>query len=537
MTAVTIDEAQRSDSWTVPPRWATPRTPERPSYGPVVAKASAMLGRPLMPHQRHIVDVFLEVQSEEAGDPEPGEWAYDDGTATVERRGGKTSLQTPIVTHRARMIDRCRMFMAAHKGDVTRRRWLDITEDVLSSPLRSEVKRKVSITHEELRWIRNDSTLIPFTANEDAMHSETPHLVLIDELWAFNEEQKRVVEAGYVPAFATSSGQALKMSTQGTEKSFWLNSATRAGRLAVDRGVRLGRFYYEHSLPDRIDGVLLKDLDDELLIQACIDNHPAVCHRPDCPGPRQGRPCAHGFTVRPAAIRSAWATMTDGDAYALGRLEFIRAYGNRSAADMSGSWLAIDEAVWLRQLDTVGIPAGAPVALGVWVDEDGQDAAISAGFRGADGKMRVEIPQTPVIQLDGSSKDEPAVRDGVRWVAEVVRRISSRSKVTTVAVANTKASRDVADELDAIDGLHVTRVSQADVPAACSRHRSALLDGSWLHRVSVEATAAAKAADWQRHQWARPGESISALGAQTLAGWGADHAPELEEDYGRFVIG
>lgn len=536
MTAVTIDEAQRSDSWTVPPRWATPRTPERPSYGPVVAAASALMGRPLMPHQREIVDVFLEIQSEEAGDPEPGEWAYDDGTATVERRGGKTSIQAPIVTHRARMIPRARMFMAAHKGETTRRRWLDITEDILSSPLRPEVKRKVSITHEELRWIQNGSTLVPFTANEDAMHSETPHLVLIDELWAFNEEQKRVVEAGYVPAFATSSGQALKMSTQGTEKSFWLNSATRAGRLAVDRGVRLGRFYYEHSLPDRIGGVLLKDLPDDVLIQACIDNHPAVCHWPGCPGPRQRQPCPHGFTVRPAALRSAWDVMTEAD-HALGRLEFLRAYGNRSAADMSGAWLALDEAVWLRQLDTVGIPAGAPVALGVWVDEDGADAAISAGFRGPDGKMRVEIPQTPVIQPDGSPVREPAVREGVRWVAEVVRAIAARSTVTTVAVANTKASRDVRDELDKVDGLHVTPVSQADLPAACNRHRSALADGTWVHRVSVEATAAAKAADWQRHQWARPGESISALGAQTLAGWGADHAPELEEDYGRFVIG
>lgn len=529
MTAVTIDEAQLSSSWTVPPRWATPRTAERPSYGPVVAKASALLGRPLMPHQRHIVDVFLEIQSEEAGDPEPGEWAYDDGTVTVERRGGKTSIQTPIVTHRARLINRARMFMAAHKGDVTRRRWMDITEDILESPLRDEVRRKVSISHEELRWVRNGSLLVPFAATEDAMHSETPHLVLIDELWAFNEEQKRVVQAGYVPAFATSSGQALKMSTQGTERSFWLNEETRTGRKAVERGVRLGKFYYEHSLPDRVDGVLLKDLDDDRLIRACIENHPAVCHRPDCPGPRQGRPCSHGFTVRPAAIRSAWSAMDD-------RSEFIRAYGNRSAADLSGSWLALDEAVWNGQLDTVGIPAAARISLGVWVDEDGQDAALSAAFRGPDGRMRVEIPQTPVEQSDGQLQLVPAVRPGIRWAIDVVRDLVGRQDVATVAVRNTGHDRDVVDALEAA-GVHVTRVSQADVPAACSRHRSELEDGTWFHRVSVEATSAAKAADWSRGRWVRPGESISALGAQTLAGWGADHAPEPEETHGRFRIG
>ncbi|MFB9767976.1 hypothetical protein ACFFOS_26615, partial [Nocardioides kongjuensis] len=188
--------------------------------------------------------------------------------------------------------------------------------------------------------------------------------------------------------------------------------------------------------------------------------------------------------------------MTQGDP-ALGRLEFLRAYGNRSAADLSGAWLAIDEAVWTRQHDTVGIPEGAPVALGVWVDEDGQDAALSAAFRGPDGPMRVEIPQTPVTQGDGASRLEPTVREGLRWIAGVVRHIAATSTVRTVAVANTKAARDVADELDAVDGLHVTRVSQADLPAACSRHRTALEDGSWFHRVSVEATEAAKAADWQ----------------------------------------
>lgn len=488
-----------------------------------------MMGRPLMPHQRHVVDVFLEVQSEAAGDPEPGEWAYNDGTVTMPRRGGKTAIQSPIVTHRARLIRRAQMFMTAHKREIARRRWMDITDDLLASPLRDDVRRKVSITHEELRWIDGAAVLIPFAPNEDAMHSETPDLVLIDELWAFDEDQARKIKAGYVPAFATSSGQALKQSTQGTERSHWLNEDTRAGRLAVERGLRVGKFYVEHSLPDRVGGVLVKDLDDELLIQACIDHHPAVCHRPGCPGPRRGTPCPHGFTVRPAAIRAAFLE--------LDRQEFIRGYGNRSAADLSGSWLAVDEAVWLRQLDGVGIPPGARIALGVWVDEDGQDAAISAGFRGPDGKMRVEIPQTPVKQRDGTEVETPTVREGVRWVADVVKRIASRSTVSTVAVANTKASRDVADELDAIEGLHVTRVSQADLPAASNRHRSALADGSWFHRQSVEATAAAKAADWSRHQWSRPGESISALGAQTLAGWGFDHAPEPEESYGRFVIG
>lgn len=482
-----------------------------------------------MPHQRHIVDVFLEVQDEAAGDPEPGEWAYSDGTVTMPRRGGKTAIQSPIVTHRARMLKRAQMFMTAHKREVARRRWMDITDDLLASPLRDDVRRKVSITHEELRWIDGAAVLIPFAPNEDAIHSETPDLVLVDELWAFDAEQARKIKAGYVPAFATSSGQALKLSTQGTERSHWLNEDTRAGRLAVERGIRLGKFFAEWSLPDRVGGVLVKDLPDDVLIEACIDHHPAVCHVPGCAGPRRREPCPHGFTVRPAAIRAAWLEMSD-------RSEFVRAYGNRSAADLSGSWLALDEAVWLRQVDTVGIPEKARISLGVWVDEDGDDAALSAAFRGPDGRMRVEIPQMPVEQSDGKLKDVPTVRPGIRWVIDAARRAWDRQDVATVAVRGTGHDRDVADALEAA-GVHVTRVSQADLSAACSRHKSELEDGTWFHRVSTEATAAAKAADWARGRWVRPGESVSALGAQTLAGWGADHAPEPEETYGRFRIG
>ena len=59
-------------SWGPAPLWATERTPERPTYGPIVARAAELMGRPLFPHQRYVVDVLGEVQSEQAGDQERG---------------------------------------------------------------------------------------------------------------------------------------------------------------------------------------------------------------------------------------------------------------------------------------------------------------------------------------------------------------------------------------------------------------------------------------------------------------------------------
>lgn len=480
------------------------------------------MGRPFMPHQRLFVDVMLEVQSEDAGDPEPGEWAYDDGLLTGPRRKGKTSLITPITAHRARLVRRARIFMTAQNREKARSRWMDATDDVLSSPLRDDVRRLTARMGEELRWRRELAVFSPFAPNEDGLHSETPDLVWIDELWAFDAEQQRQVQAGYVPAFATTSGQAIKMSTAGTERSVWLNAATAAGRAAVRGGQRRGLCHVEYGLPDRVDGTLLKHLTDDEVIEACIRFHPAVCHWPGCPGPGGRRPCPHGYTVRPAAIRSAWSQFV-GDTR---RADFLRAWGNRSAGDRTTRWLAVGEQAWHDQREpdgAVGIPGLVRPALGVWVDEDANDAAVSAGWRDPEsGAMHVEH-----LQLG----------DGVRWVRDYVKGVASRQRALAVAIANTGAARDVADELevalaDVRPRVQLVKVSQADVNAACTRHRTELTDDAptWWHRQHEAATDAAAAAGWRKASaggvWDRPGDSISALGAQTMAGWAYDHAPK-----------
>lgn len=500
MTAAMLEE-RSSESWTVGPRWATPRTAERPTYGAVVAAVAAAMRRPPMPHQRLLYDVALEVQSEAAGDPHPGEWAYDDVTWTIERRGGKTSTITPISAHRARMIRNARIFLTAQTRDKARARWMDATDDIVQSVLRDDVRRKVSHSFEELRWRREGSLFVPFAPNEDAGHGEEGDLWWIDELWAFSAVQKAKLQQGYVPTLGTTGGQAFKMSTAGTEKSAWLNQARKDGRKAVESGVRLGTAYIEHSLPDRWNGKRLKSLSDEELVEACIDHHPAVCHVPGCPGAGGRKPCPHGFVMRAAGIRAGCRELGD-------RNEILRAYGNRSAADLSSRWLALDEDTWRATHDKGGIPERSPVAFGVWVDQDGEDAAVSAGWRD---------------KSTGVMHTEHLVLTSVRDVLPYVRDRAERHGPWAVAIANVGAARDLADELETAK-VPVLAVSQADVAAACSRHRTELDEARWLHLASEVATSAAAAAAWRRGRWDRPGDSISALGAQTLAGWGWDHA-------------
>lgn len=482
----------------VSPRWATARIPERPTFGDAIGRIAVLLGRPLMPWQQLVVDVATEVQSEAAGDPSPGDWAYDDVTVTVQRQAGKTTLLRPVMAHRCGSWKLQRVFMTAQKREKARARWMDATDDFLTSPLAPQVKRKTSRMGEELRWLSTQSTIGIFAPSDDDMHGETPDLVAVDELWAFARDVAKAIIGAYRPGFLTKNAQAWKFSTAGTDDSWWLNTARKTGRAAVESGNRLGIAYFEWSLPDRVDGRLLDDLTDAELVQACIDHHPAT-----------------GFTLRPAAVWSAWAEM-DGD-----RAEFLRAYGNRTANDSAEQWRAVSEGVWTGQTDTRGIPPAARVAFGVWVDEDGKDAAIAAGWRDLGGGMHVEHLRHG---------------DGVRWIIAHAEAVAGRQKPLTVAVANVGPARDVADELEAA-GVPVLRVSQADVKAATSRHLSELAERSWWHLNHEDVTASARAAALLRGAWVRTGESVSLVGAQTLAGWGYDHAPEPEEDYGRFVIG
>lgn len=454
-----------------------------------------------MPWQRAVWDVLLEVQSEAAGDPEPGAWAYDDGTITVERQAGKTTGLRPLVVHRCGKWPMTRAFMTAQKRDKARARWLDATDDLLSSPLGLDVKRKVSIGHEVLEWLGNRSRFEPFAPNEDDMHGESPDLVVVDELWAFDAERARAVIGAYRPGFLTKNAQAIKLSTAGTSESWWLNTARRTGRAAVENGVRLGTFYYEHSLPDVVNGTPLEDLTDAQLVQACIDNHPA-----------------RGITLRPAALWSAWAEM-DGD-----RNEFLRAYGNRTAENTADVWQAIAEETWLRGGTPDRIPGDARVSLGVEVDPERRESSVSAGVR-VHGRMVTELLRRDV---------------GTRWVAGYVAGVAERQAVAHVGVVDAGPARDIADELERA-GVPLLRISLSDYAAACGRRVDELAAGTWGHNGHPDLTAAAKAAGWRNlgrnRAFHGTREPITALVADTVAGWSVDHAPEPETPRPPFWMG
>lgn len=475
-----------------------------------MGKLAKLLGTPLMPWQQYVVDVALEIQSIEAGDPSPGEWAFDEVVVTTPRQAGKTTLIRPVMVHRCGTYPSARVWMTAQSGRHARRRWMDAT-DILVQHLAAKVKRKIGVGHEELRWLATNSTLEPFAPNQDSLHGETPDLVTVDEFWTFDAEEAEELQQAYIPGFTTKDAQAWLTSTAGVVESSWFNEARAAGRQACDEDVRLGSAFFEWSVPEFVDGEPIQSLDDATVLELVLANHPAS-----------------GHTLRPASIASAQTKMS--------RSEFLRAYGNLTDAS-SGKAPEISRHIIASALSSVavdGIPMDDPVGMAIEVDPDRRESSISVAWRDGAG-----IAHSKVLRAD----------PGTRWLAAEVVRLVEDGDVPIVAINDAGPAKDIADELERLD-VPVLRVGYSDFSAACVRW--------WdeLHETDPDGKPAptvqhcghprfVDAIDTVRRVKVRNGaawvfrhdiEPIPAVVSNVLSVWAFDHLPEPEHDPGPFKI-
>lgn len=467
--------------------------------------AAAMLGKPLMPWQAYVVTVALEVQSVEAGDPDPGSWAYDTVGVSVQRQAGKTYLLRPVVAHRLRSRDAARVWQTAQSGVHARRRWLDLTDALTTSPLKPELRRKIGVGHEELRMLSTLSTLEPFAPNGDSLHGETPDLVLVDELWSFDADQARELRQAYRPGFATKDAQVWLLSTAGDHESVWLNRLRARGRRAVEEGRQLRVAWFEWQVPDVVDGVPIEELDDEALVRAVIDWHPA-----------------RGHTLREASVWAAWEEAIEDD-YAVGKLEFLRAWANRTPGSGRPRFYAAD--VWERARVDDDLPPGR-VALGFEVDPDSEESSIVAAAQLPDGRRVVEVVER---------------REGSTWLVPRILELRARHEVAAIGCNDAGPTREAADLLE-LAGVELDRLSARDYATATVRIDRELREErpTVVHRGQAALDAAAGAVgkrtiggSWA---YAKVGAPVSTLVSATVALWAWDHAPEPEPET-RFWIG
>jgi hypothetical protein len=169
--------ARRTSSPTCQPRFSTARNRSRATYGPKVAEVAALLGKPLMPWQRQVVDVALEV------DPNTGRLAYREVIVTVPRQAGKSSLALAVAVHRALSfgVPQRIVFTAQTRSDA-RKMWEDEHLPILAgsrfAPLYS-VRRQIG--QESIRWA-NGSLHGLVAPNGTAAHGQVLDLGVIDGL-------------------------------------------------------------------------------------------------------------------------------------------------------------------------------------------------------------------------------------------------------------------------------------------------------------------------------------------------------------------
>lgn len=250
-----------------PPRYATPRNPERPTIGPQLAEVARRLGLTPMPWQQDVFDIAGELAIDSDG-VEPGTLFYTEVDNTVPRQQGKTALTIPVAVHRLTVMARHlgvrqTLTYTAQKRQAARKKLeRDFAEALRSSRSFREITNAKARPVKATDWklaLNNGSEHIQMgrsfwqidAPTRTGSHGDTLDLGMIDEAFAHQTDE---VEAAMKPAQSTrKSAQLWVYSTAGDAKSYYLWRKVLNGRTACDTGDHGRVAYFEWSAPDDAD--------------------------------------------------------------------------------------------------------------------------------------------------------------------------------------------------------------------------------------------------------------------------------------------
>lgn len=494
----------------VPPRYGTPRNPDRETRGGDFALVAERLRITPMPWQQHVADVLGEI------DPDTGDLFYSEGVITVPRQSGKTTLVVVKAVKRltvdARRLGRQRVTYTAQDRNMARRKlerdfapmlrashsFPEVPSSSRQRPQRSTGWKMTLANGQEHILFGSGSYWQIDTPSATAGHGDTLDEGIIDEAFAHDDDG---VEQSMRPAQATRRDAQLNvLSTVGDDKSPYLWAKCAAGRAAVRAGAESRTAYFEWSLPggpseldDTGRPLPFPDIDDEAL---WWEHFPAL-----------------GHTQTPSFLRAeldrARRNPERGEAF------WLRAYGNvwtklPPSAVAGGVW---PEATWEAVVSPGAAPSGA-LYFGLAADV-GQSWA-SIAFAGAG-----------VVELAEHAR-------GVGWLLPRLLQIRERdmaARQAPVALDPAGPAAFLMPDLEAA-GVEVVKVGGQTMRSACAAFFVAVRDGTVRIRRHPDLDAAAAAA--RRHEtgdgwvWARRDGTIdvSPLEAVTCALWASASAPQ-----------
>ena len=417
---------------------ATPRVPDRQTYGTAVGKVARAFGAPLMPWQQALADVAGEV----VFDPDTGlpRMAHRVIVARVPRRAGKSTLT--LATAIQRMLTgrgiRCG-YTAQTRTDaaaVLRDEWKPSLE---ASPLAPLLSIRLSNGAERLSVPRVNGATRILAPNHNAGHGSPLDLVIADEAWSFTAEQGETFESGVRPAMIDRPRlrQLWVISAAGTFESTWLERFVGL----LESGQAAGVDY--SADPD------LDDLEDP---RVWARVHPAVGHR-----------------ITLEDLTEERRTMPVN--------EFNRAFlGVTTSAIAGPDLIPADQWAAVRWLDPPE-PAGA-VSVAFDVDLDGSYAALAACYTAADGFTYADVVAADV---------------GTAWLDARIRPLRSRWRMGAVAHDNAGPAVDTAYRLGRA-GIALDPFDARGWAAACQGLLTEVKDGTVRVGSSAVLDVAVKAA-------------------------------------------
>lgn len=411
-----------------PPRYGTPRRPDRATTGTKAAHVARLLGVRLHPWQRHVLDVAGEL------DPATGRHVYRYVNVSVGRRAGKSLLQL-VAQLRCMFAGRGRRgWYTSQSGKfaalMLTDEWAPAVED---SVFASRVTVRRSNGSESFTAPALRSTCRVFAPHRTALHSASGDLICFDEAWAHSRYTGDELIAAASPLTMTRPGaQIWRMSAAGDVDSTWWLDTLDDGRAAAaaDSGYGVAHFEWSADHPD---------LDP---------SDPAVWS-----------------ASHPAAYPGGTVTM-----------EWLRDEYDRDPTGFARSVLNITDR------STAGT---APIDVNAWqalhIEAPARDRVVAFGVDVAAGQSAAVIVACTVV-------DEVAVvevvdyRPGHDWIAGRCAELYGRWPVQTIAgdFAGQSPAAVLARPLEAA-GLPVDRLALVDVAAAAADFVAAVRSGTVRH--------------------------------------------------------
>jgi len=448
------------------PRFITPRDFDAPTEGRQIAKLAKVMGKPMMPWQRMVVDGATEKTAQ-------GFYKYPTVMVTVPRQSGKTTLVGPVQLHRIMTRPGVKAFFTAQTGKDARDRMQDLQKLVAGSPLAPLFKMRYAAGSEGMS-LANGSQLRSFAPGPASIHGETPHLVTLDEIWKHNQVRGTELMGAIGPAQATLEGesQVWLISTMGTAASGFMNDLVEKGRSGHP-----GMFYAEWSMAEGMD---------PYEPQTWWSFHPAL-----------------GLTITESYLAKEAQDQPLG--------EWLRAYCNTLTS--SADPLISDEDMAAMRTTPNVVPSRRSLALSYEVARDGDSAAVMATWRDDDGR--------PCSRLIHGAP-------GTSWLIPFLVELVADWRPAVLAADDGGETRRITDELRR-RGQEVYTVGGGDVATACMGLLTALRDKQLKHDGSqalgnaIRHVALQSWGDGWRFSRKNSSGSIAALMAAVVGLWAFDH--------------